>query len=214
MKSTLPNVTITSIVGSFNDGKAYINVDTVLIRQARISYVPDLTVAKQIFPNFTQLLIVVSELKYVERTKLAKLPQLKVLNFYGNKIENFDEHVFDDLKNLELLAFVHNHIKVLQPQLLSNLVNLKKFWSFYNPIQGIPEPFFKKNKQLVEVLMHSGKIKRIDFNFKTLPILEVLDLTSNECIDLKGCKTCQFSVENLQDKIDRQCKFRRLNRNV
>jgi len=208
LTSTLPNVTITSIVGSFNDGKTYNDVDTVLIRQASILYIPDLTVAKHELPNFTQLLIVVSGLKYVERVKLAKLPQLKVLNFYGNKIESFDEDVFDDLKNLEFLAFVHNHIKILEPRLLWNLVNLEKFWSFYNPTQAIPGTLFTKNKKLVEAMMHSGKIKKIDFNFKTLQNLEVLDLTSNECIDLKGCKTCQLSIGNLQEKIDQQCKLR------
>ncbi|KAL7016094.1 hypothetical protein ACKWTF_016810 [Chironomus riparius] len=109
-------------------------------------------------PNFVQLLIVVSGLKYIERTKLAKMPQLKVLNFYGNHIEHFDEDVFNDLRNLEMLAFVHNKIKVLPSKLLWNLNNLKEILSFYNPIEAIPANFFKNNKKLEKFLMKSRKM--------------------------------------------------------
>jgi len=156
-------------------------------------------------PNFVQLLIVVSELKYIERSKLAKMPQLKVLNFYGNEIEHFDEDVFNDLRNLEMLAFVHNKIKILPSKLLWKLNNLNEFWSFYNPIEAIPANFFKNNQKLVKVLMQFGKIKKINVNFKSLPNLDFVDLRKNECIDDQVCRSCTLSIEYLQQKVDKQC---------
>lgn len=204
-KSIEPNVQISSIDGSFTDGKTFNDVDTINIKQAKVTYVPDFTAANQKFPNFRKLYIVLSGLKYIERSKLAKMPQLEVLNFYGNEIEYFNEDVFNDLKNLEVLAFVKNNIKVLPQKLLWNLINLKEIWSYENPIEAIPIRFFKSNGKLEKAWMGYSKIKKIDVNFKALPLLNLLDLSKNECISELACSTCSLTIEAMQDKIDSQC---------
>ncbi|CAH1735925.1 unnamed protein product [Chironomus riparius] len=204
-KSLVPNVKISSIEGSFTDGNTYSDVDTINIIQGKTTYVPDFTAANRKFPNFRKLYIVLSELKYIERTKLAKMPQLRVLNFYGNEIEHLDEDVFNDLRNLETIAFVKNKIKILPQKLLWNLINLKEIWSYENPIEAIPIRFFKNNKKLIKAWMGYSKINRIDVNFKALPNLNLLDLRQNECINEQGCSTCSLSIEDMQDKIDKQC---------
>ena len=164
-----------------------------------------MTVVTEKFTNFTELYIVLCGLKFVERAKLSKMPQLKNLNFYGNEIEHFAEDVFDDLRNLELLAFVNNKIKILPQKLIWNLINLKEIWSYTNPVEAIPIRFFKNNKKIVKAWMGYSKIRRIDVNFKALPNLELLDLRENDCIDLQFCKSCGTSIEDVQDKIDEQC---------
>lgn len=205
LESTTPHVRISSIEGSFVDDKTYEDVDTINIKEAKVTYIPDLAKTKNKFPNFLKLYIVLCGLKFVERSKLAKLPQLQLLNFYGNDIEHFDADVFDDLTNLEILAFVKNKIKFLQPKLVANLPNLKEIWSYDNPIEAIPIRFFKNNKKLEKAWMGYSKIKKIGVNFKSLPNLNLLDLRSNECINEQGCKTCALSIEDVQDKIDEKC---------
>ena len=205
LTSDSPKLRISSIERSFTNGKSYNDVDTFIIRRGNITYIPDLTIINRMMPNFVQLLIVDSGLNYIERSKLAKMPQLKVLNFYGNKIEYFDEDFFNDLKNLVMLAFVHNKIKTLPSKLLWKLNNLNEFLSFYNPIEAIPANFFKNNKKLVKMLMQFSKIKKINVNFKSLPNLDFVDLRKNECINDQVCRSCTLSIEYLQQKIDKQC---------
>ncbi|XP_070508851.1 prostasin-like [Chironomus tepperi] len=203
--STASNVRISSIDGSFTDGNSYNDVDTINIKASKVTYIPDFAVANQQFPNFRKLYIVLCGLKYIERSKLSKLTQLRVLNFYGNEIEHLNEDVFDDLINLEVLAFVENKIKILPQKLLWNLRNLKEIWSYNNPIEAIPIRFFKGNKKLLKAWMGYSKIKQIDVNFKSLPNLNLLDLRENECINEQACSTCALSVADLQDKIEKQC---------
>ena len=133
------------------------------------------------------------------------MPQLTILNFYGNDIEHFDEDVFSDLRNLEVLTFAENKIKVLPQKLLWNLINLREIYSYNNTIEAIPIRLFKSNKKLVKAWMGYNNIKRIDVNFKSLANLELLDLTGNICINSMGCKTCSLSIDDLQDKIDDHC---------
>lgn len=205
----MPNVKISSIKGSFEDGNTYTDVDTINIKQAKVTYIPDFTSANHKFQNFRKLYIVLSGLKFIERTKLGKMPQLRILNFYGNEIEHFDEDIFNDLRNLEIVAFVKNKIKVLPQKLIWNLINLKEIWTYENPIEAIPIRFFKSNKKLVNAWMGYSKIKRIDVNFKAFPNLKLLDLRQNECINEMFCNTCSLSIEDMQDKIDKQCYIER-----
>lgn len=205
LQSTTPNVRISNIEGSFTDGKNYSDVNTIIIKAAKVTYIPDMTAANNKFPNFQKLFIVLCGLKHVERSKLSKMTQLKTLNFYGNEIEYFSSDVFDDLKNLEILAFVNNKIKVLPSRLLWNLVNLKEIWSYTNPIEAIPIRFFANNKNLEKAWMGYSKIKKIGVNFKALPNLNLLDLRENTCIDEQGCTNCAKSIEKVQDIIDEKC---------
>lgn len=187
------------------NGKTFNDVNTVIIKQAKVTFIPDMTIVTEKFTNFNEFYIVLCGLKFIERAKLSKMPKLKNLNFYGNEIEHFDEDVFDDLRNLEILAFVNNKIKILPQKLIWNLINLKEIWSYTNPIEAIPIRFFKNNKKIVKAWMGYSKIKRIEVNFKALPNLELLDLRENVCIDLQFCKSCGKLIEDVQDKIDEQC---------
>lgn len=164
-----------------------------------------MTAARNKLPNFEKLFITFSGLKYVEKSKLAKLTQLKFLNFYGNDIENLDPDVFDDLVNLEHLLFVNNKIKVLPSRLLWNLPNLKSFWAYENPIAEIPIRFFKNNKKIEEIWLGPSKIRKIGVNFKSLLNLKLLDLRKNICINEILCSTCGVTIEAMQEKIDESC---------
>ncbi|KAL7015776.1 hypothetical protein ACKWTF_016670 [Chironomus riparius] len=205
LRSLESNVKISSIVGMPTNGKTFNDVNTVIIKQAKVTFIPDMTIVTEKFTNFNEFYIVLCGLKFIERAKLSKMPKLKNLNFYGNDIEHFDEDVFDDLRNLEILAFVNNKIKILPQKLIWNLINLKEIWSYTNPIEAIPIRFFKNNKKIVKAWMGYSKIKRIEVNFKALPNLELLDLRENVCIDLQFCKSCGKLIEDVQDKIDEQC---------
>ena len=98
-----------------------------------------------------------------------------------------------------------NKIKILPSKLLWNLYKLKEILSFYNPIEAIPENFFKNSKKLAKAFMKSSKIKKILVDFNDLPSLEFVDLTGNECIDDQVCSSCALSIQYLQQKVDQQC---------
>lgn len=204
-EATTSNVRVSSVDGSFIDGKSYSDVDTIVIKSSQVIYIPDMTVVMKKLPNVYQLFIVFCGLKYVERSKLAKMTQLRTLNFYGNNLESFEPDVFDDLVNLEIIAFVKNKIKTLPSELLKNLVNLKEIWSFDNPLEIIPRRFFKNNKKLEKAWMGTSKIRKIEVNFKALSKLTILDLRDNVCISKLGCPGCDETIEDVQDIIDSNC---------
>lgn len=204
-ESQTSNVKISHIVGTFSDGKTNTDVKVITFGENKMTYIPDMTATRTAFPNFHKLFIVNCELKHIERSKLAKLTQLTYLNFFGNQLEYFEADVFDDLINLESLFFVYNKIKVLPVNLLSNLKNLFEFGSWANPIEIIPRKFFENNIKLEKIQMQDSNIKKIRFDFLTLPKLKLLNLKNNDCINARVCESCRFSLNSMQDLIDQEC---------
>jgi Leucine-rich repeat (LRR) protein len=199
------NIKISEVDGVFTDGKSHNAVDTVSIG-SKLKYIPEMSAVVEKFPNFKRLFIVNSGLKYVERSKLTKLSQLRILNFFGDEIESFDEDVLNDLKHLEIFAFVSNQVKVLPQNLLANQRKLKELWAWSNLIETIPEGFFKNNKELTHIWMSHNKIKTINVDFRELPNVIILDLQSNECIGEQMCSGCNAkTTTDIQRKINEKC---------
>jgi len=63
-KSLVPNVQVSSIEGSFgSDGKTYTDVDAIVIKQAKVTYIPDFTAANKKFPNLKKTLYCIMWIK-------------------------------------------------------------------------------------------------------------------------------------------------------
>lgn len=181
-------------------------MNTVIIGySSRTTYIPEMTALKNKFPNFNRLFITNSGLQHVERSKLQKLPQLRILNFYGNELEKLNEDILFDLPNLEIFAFVKNRIRVLPENLLERQLKLKELWAWDNQIETIPKDFFKNNKELTHLWMATNLLKKIDVNFNELVHLNVLDLQGNKCIDKQACNSCSTSFSEIQDIVARDC---------
>ncbi|KAG4079790.1 hypothetical protein HA402_014921 [Bradysia odoriphaga] len=203
--STTNNIKISTVEGTFYDGKTNSDVDTVVLSGTRTTYVPDMSVLRNQFENFDRLFIVNSGLKYVERRKLRELPRLRILNFFGNDIESFEEDILYDLPLLEIFAFVMNKISVLPKNLLKGQLKLKEFWAWDNQIETIPQDFFINNKELTHIWFATNLLKKIDVNFNLLPQLSVLDLRQNDCISEQACPQCKFSFSDVQSLVDMNC---------
>lgn len=180
-------------------------MNTVILSGASTTYIPDMSVLREKFVNFDRLFIVNSGLKYVERRKLRQLPQLRILNFYGNDIESFEGDILYDLPQLEIFAFVNNKISVLPKNLLAKQLKLKEIWAWGNRIEAIPEDFFVNNKELTHIWFGTNPLKKIDVNFNQLPRLAVLDLRDDDCISEQACPQCKYSVADVQSLVERNC---------
>lgn len=203
--STTDNVKISSIDGTFNDGRTYSDVNTIIINGGRTTYIPEMSALRKLFSNFSRLFITNSGVKYVERRKLRRLSQLRILNFYGNEIETFDEDVLYDLPHLEIFAFVTNKIRIMPEKLISKQLKLKELWAWDNQIESIPSHFFDNNKELTHLWLGNNLLKKIVANFNHLPNLKVLDLRGNKCIDKQACDGCLINFKELNDIVGRNC---------
>lgn len=203
--STTNNINIATVEGTFYDGKTYSDVDTVILSGASTTYIPAMSALKHKFKNFDRFFIANSGLKYVERRKLRELPQLRILNFYGNEIESFEEDILYDLPLLEIFAFVNNKVSVLPEKLLAKQHKLKELWAYDNRIETIPRDLFINNKELTHLWFGPNLLKKIDANFNQLPNLAVLDLRQNDCIDEQACNQCKYSFSDVQSLIEMNC---------
>jgi Leucine-rich repeat (LRR) protein len=205
LTSILPDTRITRITGNF-DYSFLSEVQRVGIYNARVTFIPDLTLVRKQLPKFKQLWIERSGLKYVERSQLAKMPQLTLLYLGHNLIEHLPEDAFNDLVNLEELYVAFNKIKVLPPKLLWNLPKLKIFSASRNQIELIPRDFFKNNRQLERVWIQDNKITRIEVDFTLLPKLGLVILKRNTCISEGLCNPCNIEeMRQIQQEINLNC---------
>ena len=116
----------------------------------------------EIFPNLIKYEVKMCLIKTIKRDHLADLVHLKYINLHTNKIELIDEAAFDQLIDLEE-------------------INLG-----LNSIEFLPDGIFKRNKNLLKILLRENQITHISKNtFSHLLKLHDIDLNHNQLTSLK-----------------------------
>ena len=112
-------------VGTHQAGKTDDDVKCIFFHECKITKVPKgLT---KIFRNLEILQINFSDLKNVSRSDLIEYKNFKEFNFYGNNIEYLPGDLFEDFDNLERIFLQNNNFKIVEPNILDGLENLKIF---------------------------------------------------------------------------------------
>jgi Leucine-rich repeat (LRR) protein len=102
---------------------------------------------EETFKNLKSL-IVLHEIKFVERQNFEHLENLEVLSLDNNQIEHLTEDVFWDLTNLESLLLQSNRIEVLPEKVFMNLRNIEWIDLNNNRIKHFPSNLLLNNQNL------------------------------------------------------------------
>lgn len=133
-------------------------------------YLADLTKAPIDVPRLT---FTNSRIKIVRNGSFARLNKyLERIAFFNCDVEDIEDHAFQGLSKLDLLAFPGNNLRVIKSVWFEGLSNLKTI-------------SFQKNK-----------IKHVDDNFfSILPPLESLDISMNEITCLNVASFGNFNAD-------------------
>lgn len=156
-------------IGKHEVGRSKYDVTSIYFHNCEVTKVPQgLT---KIFPNLTTIDIRISNLKNLCRNDLIEYKNLKEFRCYLNQIEFLPGDLFEDFKNLELISFYGNHLKIIEPNFLDGLSKLKfvdlrenlnfnKWFSTLPHLKGnisldelkteLLEKFFTQNSNLVK----------------------------------------------------------------
>ncbi|CAG9807182.1 unnamed protein product [Chironomus riparius] len=149
----IPPVSVMDIIGEHAVGKTWEDVQEVKFHHCEMSKVPQgLT---KLVPNMTNLTIWSSSLKNVNKNDLAEYKFLKKIYFMHNEIEFLPGDLFEGFTNLEVVSFMGNKLKIIEPNVFDSLkklkhVNLSKNNNFKKFYSKYPE-YINRNATLAEL---------------------------------------------------------------
>ncbi len=121
---------------------------------------------------------------FVDIEMLKTFPNLNGLNFFDSNIPILKNIFNVELKMIQYLDLSHNNIKVLEPHVFDELVELKWISLSGNEIEEILHPIFAKNQKLEFVHLSHNKIQTLHPNlFDGLLKLKEVRLLSNPTVD-------------------------------
>jgi hypothetical protein len=123
-------------------------------------------------------------LDFVDVEILKRFPNLNGLTFFRSNIPILKNIFTVELKMIQYLFLGSNKIKVLEPHVFDELVELKWIYLARNEIEEILHPIFAKNKKLEFVSLDFNKIHTLHPNlFDGLPRLEEVWFSGNPTIN-------------------------------
>ena len=151
--------------------------------------------------NLKKLYLQGYNLEHVEKNFL-KLPhnELTVLEFSLCNIHQIDSDVFEDLKDLESIAIVHNReLKSLPKDLFKNNSKLKTLTLRSNAIENVTWDEFEGLANLETLTMSENRINQFDADkiATNLPNLKYLNIDLNP----PPCKQKEAFVNELKTKL-------------
>lgn len=114
---------IVSVNGVHYDGKSNENVQRLKIFKQSCSYLP-LDIGKH-FPNLVSFEAHNTHLRHLVDGDLDGLTKLKRFDVSWNPIEKIGQDFFKGHETIEFISFYYCHLKVIDPQALDPLINLK-----------------------------------------------------------------------------------------
>jgi hypothetical protein len=193
------NVKISSIDGKHGDGKSNADVETFIIYNLKVKFLP--TGIKDFFPRLKEFLIEKSQLEEIERKSFESMSTLEAVSLADNKISSIPEDLFYDLTQLKILWIGGNLLKTFPANLLMNQKKLKEFDMQKNQIEEIPKGFFKNNLELNTICMAKNNLQMIDtadmFNMKKL---KEIGFNNNKCIDEDYREVKPQNIEEIRVK--------------
>lgn len=126
-----------------------------------------------------------AEIATIEANSLSQCKDLRILQFYMNKIDKIPEKLLSANTKLLRLYIAFNQITTLPENVLNGLTELFLLDLSYNQINNLPENVFKGLQSLKDLNLEGNNIKTLGENlFAKLGNLEKLNLNSNQIADL------------------------------
>lgn len=145
------------------------------------------------------------DLEILSQENFANMPELERLKITKNpKVSEIPQDLFSDLTTLVEVRLDKNRIRVIHPDLLKNLILLEIFSATGNPIEIIEEHLFRNNRKLKMIDFSDCKVKKINEDFRKLPNIDVIKVTSDGKCNI--FKTKEQNVEDAQNSVAALCK--------
>uniref|UniRef100_A0A6P4EZM6 Protein toll n=1 Tax=Drosophila rhopaloa TaxID=1041015 RepID=A0A6P4EZM6_DRORH len=99
-----------------------------------------------------------NQLKKMPHGIFGKMPKLKQLNLWSNKLHNFTKHDFEGASSVLGIDIHDNGIEVLPHDVFTHLTNLTEINLSANRFRSLPEGLFEHNKHLNEVRLMNNRV--------------------------------------------------------
>lgn len=140
------------------------------------------------FVNLKTISITKSNLCIVEFRDFKNMRKLEKLYLNENKIKNISQCAFRYAENLEIIDLSGNFIEKLDENIFAKLPNLQQLNLNDNLLVHLESGLFRNNLNLEKILIQQNHLKIIEINFMKVVNVEVVDLRSNDCINVCfGC---------------------------
>lgn len=152
----------------------------------------------EVFPSLQKVEVTSSNLRKISSFIGQNLEWIKIT---GNKVEKIDENSFVDSIMLSYIDISNNGITKIPKKLFENNLDLLEVNFSYNQLETINWAMFTIMTMLQTVDLSFNKLKQIDWSQLSTD-LEVIDLTGNECINMKYSADVK---DKFMDAINNKC---------
>ncbi|KAG5677123.1 hypothetical protein PVAND_006905 [Polypedilum vanderplanki] len=164
------------------------DVTTVQIYQGLITHFPETSKIVEQFPNMSGFSITFTKLKYIYRSVMTPLKDLKYFLISDNDVELIPSDTFYDMQKLEFIDICRNKVSILDPNWTATMPKLRIFKARSNLFKIVPKELFMNNPMLEEVLLDKNQIQVIEKDFSSMRKLRTVAMLQNRCINIEYCK--------------------------
>nr|AAV84224.1 unknown [Culicoides sonorensis] len=134
------------------------------------------------FPYLEELVVRSSKVEAFIEKAFYECKNLKILDFYTNKLTEIHESTFKFNEKLEKLRIDSNQLKSLPLNLFVNLINLTSLYLGDNQLDSFSAYLVHRNKNLKHLYIHSNHFLDLDYKklIEYLPNLEVIEYNANQ----------------------------------
>lgn len=157
------------------------------------------------FPNLEYLNIRGYTISFVERRDFSNMKQLNILWLSDLSIKFLPDDVLSDLPNLTIIIISDTKLETLPNNFFANQRKLKRLSLLHNRLKVLNMDLIQINLQLEYIGVHEINLKEINVDFTRLPLIKLIDLERNKCIDHRWMLNGE-SIQSFQDKINHNCK--------
>lgn len=185
LKVLQPDITIVNVKRKDRVRLSYESIFELLVEHQQTLFLP-LNISN-FLPRLEKLTVTRSELVAITEEAFVGLNDLVELDLSQNQLSDVRARNFAGLTKLQKIDLSDNKIEFIDPLAFSNLVNLDELRLEGNQLAILRGRIFEHNKNLKTLTLNGNKLNQIASNFfgAWSSQIEILDMTSNVCIDLK-----------------------------
>lgn len=167
----------------------------------------------QILPKVGMIMIERSQLTAIQKSDFEGFKLLIKIIIRFNNLSSIDPEAFNSLARLEILDLSNNNIRFIPPRLFTKLVLLTSLNLSFNSLEKLPAELLLRKNKIQHFWLNNNELEIIDIQvMRCLRKAETVDLSSNDCIDMKYEKQKQTkSFAEIFTEVDVSCSPENLN---
>lgn len=182
LKVSQPNTQITNVTGTHLKWTKNSQVERLLFSSnTQMSFIP--IGYSKFFVNLNNIWIEGSPIETITKTDFEAPGNINILGVVKTHLKFIDNEIFSDLVELEQLYLRNNQIERIHEDSLSKLKKLKVLELSGNKLSYLPEKLFDNCRNIQEIYFNDNKIKIIESKvFVGLTRVVKIELFRNLCV--------------------------------